>query len=549
MKATTALYERISQKRQSEIYGLSIQHQKEILEKFANQNGFTPFRHFTDIGVSGTHFDRPGFQRMLEEIQHGHIDVVIVTDVSRFGRNYLESARYTEEIFPRHGVRFLSVLDDVDTFRDWEMEFLPFMHLIHDWYARESSRKSRQITRLRQDAGLRGPNSAPFGYLPDPEEWNHLIPDPDAAPIVQQIFRWALEGSSLEEITRRLNEQHISTPRDLQLRRQNPDFIPTGHWHHGSVLPILRRETYTGTRLLHTHHVTGPGSHRTRPLPEDQQIRVPDSYEPIISQRDFDLVQELLPKRGSPYEYDEIIQPWESLLRHGIRRSPLTPKQYKGVIRWGDSTADPPPLVIIRQAVLLDILRNILTLLLREGLTPEVLSRVQKQMKARLEAADKARERLHRKADARRQYYLHELKRQYETSLRQRRTLVPPEEPDPLPGIEEQEEQLQTEIRQIRAALDWCASYNPESFQLPDAFLPVCLSRVDLYPRERIAPLSFVMHIHVTPAFSCPSPERTFELAVRPTRHVIHLIAKPDAPDPGSFLIRHCEILQKEDSP
>ena len=123
------------------------------------------------------------------------------------------------------------------------------------------------------------------------------------------------------------------------------------------------------------------------------------------------------------------------------------------------------------------------------------------------------------------------------------------EEPDPLPSIQEQEEQLQAEIRQLQAALDWCASYAPESFHLSDALLPVCLSRVDLYPRERIAPLSFVMHIHVTPAFSCPSPERIFEFPVRPTRHVIHLIPKPDAPDPGSFLIRHCEILQKEDAP
>ena len=549
MKTITALYERISQERQSEIYGLSIQHQKEILEKFANQNGFTPFRHFTDIGVSGTHFDRPGFQRMLEEIRHGRIDAVIVSDVSRFGRNYLESARYTEEIFPRHGVRFLSVLDDVDTFRDWEMEFLPFMHLIHDWYARESSRKGRQITRLRQDAGLRGPNSAPFGYLPDPEEWNHLIPDPDAAPIVQQIFRWALEGLSPEEITRCLNKQHIPTPRDLQRSRSDPDFIPTGHWHHGSVLPILRRETYTGTRLLHTHQVTIPGSHRTRPLPEDQQIRIPDSYEPIISQQNFDHVQELLPKRESPYEYNEILQPWENLLRHGIRRTPLTPKQYKGILRWGDSTADPPPLVIIRQAVLLDILRNTLLQLLREGLTPTVLARMQKQLKAKLEAARKARERLHRIADARQKFYLHELKRQYETSLRQHRPMLSPEEPDPLPSIQEQEEQLQAEIRQLQAALDWCASYAPESFHLSDALLPVCLSQVDLYPREQIAPLSFVMHIHVTPAFSCPAPERISEITVRPTRHVIHLIPKPDAPDLCSFLIRHYEIFQKEGSP
>ena len=251
-------------------------------------------------------------------------------------------------------------------------------------------------------------------------------PDPGSGcrAIVQQIFRWALEGLSPEEITRRLNDRHIPTPRDLQRSRQDPEQLPKGHWQHGSVLALLRRETYTGTRLLHTHQVTGPGSHRTRPLPEDQQIRVPDSYEPIISQRDFDHVQELLPKRESPYEYNEILQPWENLLRHGIRRTPLTPKQYKGILRWGDSTADPPPLVIIRQAVLLDILRNTLLPLLREGLTPTVLARMQKQLKAKLEAARKARERLQRIAEARQKYYLHELKRQYETSLRQRRPLV-----------------------------------------------------------------------------------------------------------------------------
>lgn len=561
MKKHTALYERISRKGQPEIYGLSIEHQKELLESFADKNGFTPFRHYTDIGISGTHFDRPSFQEMLREIQRGRVDAVIVADVSRFGRNYLESAHYTEELFPRYSVRFLSVLDDVDTFRDWEMEFLPFLHLIHDWFARETSRKGRQVVQLRQNSGLRGCNSAPFGTMPDPYDWNRLIPEPHSAPVVQQIFQWALEERSNSEIARLLREQHAPTPRDIQRLRNDPNHVISGQWTRSMVLNILRREVYTGTNVLNTHHTPVPGSHQTRPLPKEQHIRIPDIHVPLVSREDYDRVQEILPVRQSPFDYSHVpLQPWQDLLWHGIRQIPLLPRYNNGIIYWGDTSSDPTPRAHIRQSILLDILTEVLILLLRDGLSPDALSRLEQHLQQYKDEALQGRKTLECKVESRRQYYNHELKHAYERNSRQHRPLPEWPEPAPLPRLEERDRQLEEELRRLQAALDWCAGYTPETPLPVEEILPAYLDRVVLFPRDRCGPRFYAMPIHVTPAFSFPripppggilksiegDATGAYEMTVYPTRHVIHLIPKKDAPDLITFLTQRFRASGRE---
>ena len=280
-----ALYERLSKEDDTDGESASIAHQKEVLETYATHHGYPRFRHFTDDGYSGRNFDRPGFQEMLEEIRQGHIEAVIVRDLSRLGRNYLETGHYMEEVFPQHHVRFIALMNDVDMTRKTDTVMAPFYNLMNDWYSRDLSRRATVSRRLRQKNGLRDATKPMYGYRADSNDPRQWVIDPVAAGTIRMIYRMALEGMSAPEISKALEEAHILRI-GVYARSIGQKFKDTSlpyksdyEWNRSVISVILRSPEYMGTKVLHKEVCTNGKSHR---LPLGQQYLFPEDHEAII---------------------------------------------------------------------------------------------------------------------------------------------------------------------------------------------------------------------------------------------------------------------------
>ena len=257
---------------------------------------------FEDDGYTGTNFDRKGFQEMVEAIRQRRIDCVVVKDFSRLGRDYLEAGKYIEKIFPAMGVRFISINDDYDSLYpkgQTDSLIVPFKNLMNEQYSRDTSGKTRSALRVKRQQGMLVSNFAVFGYLKDPENKNHLVVDEYAAKIVQDIFKWKIDGLSLTAIAKRLTEYHIPAPADYKrqcgINYRTPFKISSGSpWTAVAVKRILTNEIYCG-------HLT-QGRHRKKSykikvqelLDESQWERVENTHEAIISSQIFYEVRRLL---------------------------------------------------------------------------------------------------------------------------------------------------------------------------------------------------------------------------------------------------------------
>ena len=190
----TALYCRLS--RDDELNGESnsIINQKNILQKYANDNGFKNTKLYVDDGVSGTTFDRPGFQSMIEDVKAGIIGTVIVEDMSRFGRNYLQVGFYTEMMFPDADVRFIAINNNVDSENSQDSDFTPFLNIINEWYAKDTSKKIKAVFRSKGESGKPLASITPYGYKKDPNNKNHWVIDEPAAKVVREIFDMCMSG-------------------------------------------------------------------------------------------------------------------------------------------------------------------------------------------------------------------------------------------------------------------------------------------------------------------------------------------------------------------
>ena len=198
----TALYERLSHDDELQGESNSISNQKALLETFAEKNGFTGIRHFTDDGISGTTFDRPGLQALIAEIKQGNIGTVIVKDNSRIGRNYILTGNF-RELLRQNDVRFIAVNEGTDTGTGMEDDFLPFRDVINEYYAKDISKKIRSTFKSKGDSGKHVASSPPYGYIKDPNDKNHWIVDEEAAEIVRRMFRLTLEGKGPYQICNR----------------------------------------------------------------------------------------------------------------------------------------------------------------------------------------------------------------------------------------------------------------------------------------------------------------------------------------------------------
>ena len=245
----TALYERLSHDDELQGESNSITNQKKILEDYAAQHGFTNIVHYTDDGISGTRFDRPGFQRMISAVEEGQIAVVCVKDMSRFGRDYLQVGIYME-LLRKNGVRLIALNDNVDTDKG-DDEFAPFRNIMNEWYARDTSKKVRAGFQARNLAGKHTSSSVPYGYLKSESDKNQWVIDPVAAPIVRRIFQLTLEGKGPYQISRILSDEHIEVPAFYHQKLgiglwQTREIKNPYTWGSSTIVHILTNPSYLG---------------------------------------------------------------------------------------------------------------------------------------------------------------------------------------------------------------------------------------------------------------------------------------------------------------
>ena len=208
----TALYERLS--RDDDLTGESnsITNQKKYLEDYARRNGFENIRHFTDDGFSGVNFNRPGFQSLIKEVEAGNVETLIVKDMSRLGRNYLQVGFYTEVLFPQKNVRFLAINNSIDSNNASDNDFAPFLNIMNEWYAKDTSNKIKAIFDARMKDGKRCSGSIPYGYNRLPNDKQTLVVDPVASEVVKRIFLLANDGKSTRAIAEILTEEKSFNP-------------------------------------------------------------------------------------------------------------------------------------------------------------------------------------------------------------------------------------------------------------------------------------------------------------------------------------------------
>ena len=305
----TALYPRLSHEDELQGESNSISNQKRILEAFAKQNGFTNLRWYTDDGYSGANFQRPGFQAMLADIEAGKVGTVIVKDMSRLGRNYLQVGFYTEMLFPQKGVRFIAVNDNVDSANGgMDNDFTPLRNLFNEWLVRDTSKKIKAVKRAKGMSGKPVTSKPVYGYLMDEDE-NYLV-DEETAPVVQQIYQLCLAGNGPTQIARMLTEQQIPTPGTLEYRRTGS----TRRYHPGyeckwatnTVVHLLENREYTGCLVnFKTEKPSYKLKHSIENPPEKQAV-FENHHEPIIDRETWERVQELRKQRKRPNRYDEV---------------------------------------------------------------------------------------------------------------------------------------------------------------------------------------------------------------------------------------------------
>lgn len=296
-----ASYSRLSREDGDKTESDSIRNQKDLISDYAAQRGIRIASEYTDDGYSGTNFDRPNFQRMMEDVKKKKINCIIVKDLSRLGRNYIETGRYLEKIFPFLGVRFIAIndhYDSADESGDADQIVIPFKNLINDAYCRDISIKIRSQLDVKRKNGKFIGSFAAYGYLKDPNDKNHLIIDETAAEIVRTIFGLKLNGFSAQRISERLEEMQVAPP--LEYKRMCGLNFNSGFrsgrkpkWSIVTVNRILKNELYIGTMVQGKNRKINYKVKQSRPVDETNWIRVQETHDAIIPKPIFEIVQRL----------------------------------------------------------------------------------------------------------------------------------------------------------------------------------------------------------------------------------------------------------------
>ena len=294
----TALYERLSRDDELQGESNSITNQKKYLEDYARSSGIRNFRHFTDDGYSGTNFNRPGFQAMVDAIQAGDVECVITKDLSRFGRNYLQVGFYTDMMFPEKDVRFIAINNNVDSENPVENDFTPFLNIMNEWYAKDTSNKIRAVFKARMKEGKRCSGAIPFGYRRDPEDKNHLLIDEPAAEVVRRIFQMVVDGMGSVAIAERLTADRVLIP--SAYLDQSPDGQSRNHRYHDpycwsctAIACILDKPEYMGHTVLGKTVCENFKTKKRRKARPDELLIFRNTHEAIVDEETWHNAQRL----------------------------------------------------------------------------------------------------------------------------------------------------------------------------------------------------------------------------------------------------------------
>ena len=303
----TALYCRLSRDDGTDKESNSIENQKKLLTAYAKEHGFENVRIYVDDGYTGTNFNRPDFKRLIQDIEDGFVSTLIVKDMSRLGREYLETGKYTEVYFPSRNVRFIAVNDGVDS-AEGEDDFVPFRNIMNEWYAKDISRKCRSAHKTRGKSGV-PLGQPPYGYMKDPEDKTRWIIDPEAAPVVREIFKLYLEGNGIDTIARIMQDEgHLNCTaywHEKGVGRGGKKTQPNPcKWKCSTIAGILSRQEYCGDVI---NFKTYSKSFKNKPRlenPKENQMIFRDVHEPIVDRSTFEKVQKLIgkTKRRPPKE-------------------------------------------------------------------------------------------------------------------------------------------------------------------------------------------------------------------------------------------------------
>ena len=304
---SAGLYLRFSKDDGKACDSTSIETQRMMLERYCQQNGLAIGDVYVDDGYTGLNFDRPDFQRLLGDIESGKINLVITKDLSRLGRDYIQTGHYIEIFFTERNVRYIAINDGVDTLNA-DNDIAPFKNILNDMYSKDISRKVKSAKHQRALRGLFIGPIAPYGYKKHPANKNQLIIDDEAAAVVREIFQMALSGQSGTAIYKSLTARQIPTPAayktahgvtNYQRRTRND-----GKWNYPTVMFILRERMYTGDMVNRKSEVANYKTKKVRKVAPASRIVVANTHEPIVSREDFDRVQQLVAERHRPRKHN-----------------------------------------------------------------------------------------------------------------------------------------------------------------------------------------------------------------------------------------------------
>lgn len=339
-----ALYERLS--RDDELSGESnsIVNQKAMLENYAAQNGFTNIRHYTDDGYSGGNFERPARKQLVADIESGKVRTVIAKDMSRIGRDYLQTGFYTEILFRENNVRFIAITNGVDSSIEGSGEFAPFLNIMNEWYIRDCSRKQKAAFKARGMSGKHISNNCIYGYKKDPENKDHWLIDEEAAAVVKRIFNLSIEGKGPGQITRILMNDKVERPsyyfctRNIGIQKSTFDRNRPYDWNCTTVMTMLARPEYMGHTVNFRSHKEHYKSKKQIWNSPDEWVIFENTHEAIVDKHTWELAQKVRRTKRVPNEND-MANPFTGLMfcadcgrkMHTHRDKTRTSKTQKGI--------------------------------------------------------------------------------------------------------------------------------------------------------------------------------------------------------------------------
>ncbi len=314
----TGLYKRLSKEDEKAGESMSIEHQGILLRQYAEEHGFNVVDEYADDGYSGTNFDRPDVQRLLDDAKSGKIDTIIVKDLSRFGRNYIEVGQYIDYIFPAYGIRFIAINDNVDTAdrTSTAMDMMPIMNVFNEWHAANTSKKIRAVLESSQRSGKYTNWNYPYGYRAGDDESRTAVIDEEAAAVIRRIYDLRLQGHSARTIARILTDEGIPNPATYYTKldggKWNRPCKP--YWNPETIRWILSNPTYIGHTIQHKTTRVSYKNHKVVQIPQSEWIINENAHEPIISKEIWDKVQTTYEGKRGRSDKSNVVHPLSGLV-------------------------------------------------------------------------------------------------------------------------------------------------------------------------------------------------------------------------------------------